>query len=508
MHMHPSTSTARREPPALAAVDLGSNSFHMLVVRPGDGELQVLDRLREMVQLGAGLDARSELSEQAQARALACLERFGQRLRALPASRVRVVGTNTLRKARNARAFIADAERALGHPIEVISGIEEARLIYLGVSHSVADSDGRRLVVDIGGGSTELIIGEGFEPVRMESLYMGCVSMSREFFGDGVIDRTRLRRARTAAHLELESLAQAFRATGWQQAVGASGTARAIARVLQGQGWCEEGICASGLKSLRRALLEAGHVQRLSLKGLSQERAPVFPGGVAILSSVFEALGIDHMLPAEGALREGVIYDLLGRIAHEDVRERSVAAVCQRYQVDAAHAARVEATARACLDQVAHAWALDDPEDARMLVWAARMHEIGLAIAHSQFHKHGAYLAEHSDMPGFSREQQRLLAILIRGHRRKFPGAALGALPAERAETAARLCVLLRLSALLHRSRSPAPLPALCLRVRGRELEAAFPPGWLADHALTAADLAQEADYLGAAGFGLQYNMS
>ncbi|NIP73560.1 MAG: exopolyphosphatase, partial [Gammaproteobacteria bacterium] len=462
----------------------------------------------EMVQLGAGLNARNELSEQAQARALACLERFGQRLRDLPPSRVRAVGTNTLRKARNAGAFMAEAERALGHPVEVISGIEEARLIYLGVSHSVADSGGRRLVVDIGGGSTELVIGEGFEPACMESLYMGCVSMSREFFGDGVIDRRRLRRARTAAHLELESLAQRFRVLGWRQAVGASGTVRAIARVLLGQGRCGEGISAAGLKRLRKALLQAGHVDRLSLKGLGAERAPVFPGGVAILSSVFEALGVDLMLPAEGALREGVIYDLLGRIAHEDVRERSVAAVCQRYQVDADHAARVEATARACLDRVARPWALEEREDARMLGWAARMHECGLAIAHGQFHKHGAYLAEHSDMPGFSREQQRLLAFLIRGHRRRFPTAAPGAVPAERAETAARLCILLRLSVLLHRSRSPAPLPALRLRAEGRELELAFPPGWLADHALTAADLALEADYLESAGFRLRYNPS
>lgn len=489
----------------LAAVDLGSNSFHLLVARTADGELQVMDRLREMVRLGAGLDARNHLTNATQRRALDCLERFGQRLSAVPRGNVRVVGTNTLRKARNAAAFIAAAEQILRHPVEVVSGIEEARLIYLGVSHSVANTRGPRLVVDIGGGSTELIVGEGFEPVAMESLYMGCVGMSHQFFPQGVIDRECLDRARTAAHLELESVAQRFRDVGWAQAVGASGTVRAIARVAQAQGWTEADITPASLKKLAKALVRAGHVERLSLKGLGAERAPVFPGGVAVLMSVFEALGLEQMQVADGALREGVIYDLLGRIVHEDVRERSVAAMCQRYQVDRAQADRVERTALACLNQVAAGWDLTDPEHARLLAWAARMHEIGLAIAHNQFHKHGAYLAEHSDMSGFSRDQQRVLAALIRAHRRKFPVTECRALPASMVEPAMRLAVLLRLAALLHRSRTPTPLPAFTLQAEAARLVLRFPSGWLAEHALTQADLAQEAAFLAAGGFELDF---
>jgi exopolyphosphatase/guanosine-5'-triphosphate,3'-diphosphate pyrophosphatase len=490
----------------IAAVDLGSNSFHMIVARPTGGQFQVVDRLREPVRLGAGLDARSRLTEEARARALDCLQRFGQRLRALPHRNVRVLGTNTLRKARQAQDFIVAAEQALGHPVEVISGIEEARLIYLGVSHDLADDGSRRLVVDIGGGSTELIVGEHYEPIRLESLYMGCVGMSVEYFPHGAINKDNMRRARVAAQRELEGIAHGYRALGWQQAVGASGTIKAVARILQEQSWSESGITAAGLKKLRKALVNAAHVDRLNLKGLSAERAPVLPGGVAVVSGIFDALDIERMEVSEGALREGALYDLLGRIGHEDVRDRTVALMAERYRVDREQALRVERTAVACLRQVDVPWGLQNEEHELILRWASRLHEVGLAVAHNQFHKHGAYLARYSDLPGFSRDQQQMLAVLIRGHRRKFPIQLCRELPDDDARVAMRLCVLLRLGALLHRSRSDQPLPDFRLRADDNALELAFPEDWLDRHALTAADLDEEARFLAAAGVDLRFS--
>lgn len=483
-----------------AAVDLGSNSFHLIVARMDHGQLQVVDRLREMVRLGGGLDAHNELSQEARERALTCLERFGQRLRALPSQSVRAVGTNTLRKARHAYDFLQAARTALGHPIEIISGIEEARLIYLGVAHSLADNGQRRLVVDIGGGSTEVIVGERFEALHLESLYMGCVSMSREFFSSGKIDKGAWAKAEIAAGIELESVTAAFNQAGWADAVGASGTARAIAKVLVGEGWSDQGITAEGLRKLRKAMLNAGHVDKLSLKGLSSERAPVFPGGVVIMKSLFEALDVESMDVADGALREGLIYDQLGRIAHEDVRERSVEAMCTRYHVDVVHAQRVRDTALDLFDQISAEWDLVDGEPRHWLEWAARLHEIGLAVAHAQFHKHGAYLVQYSDMLGFSRQEQLLLAALVRSHRRKFPLTAFNELAESLRAPAIRLAILLRIAVKLRRSRTAAALPAIDLKLTDAGICLTFPKGWLEAHPLTAADLARESQYLAATG--------
>lgn len=499
----PAASDADR-PTTLAAVDLGSNSFHMIVVRAGGGEFQVEDRLREMVQLGAGLDADNRLDEDARRRALACLERFGQRLRSVPRGNVRVVGTNTLRKARDVGPFLRQAAQALGHPIDIISGIEEARLIFLGAAHSLPPCEGRRFVLDIGGGSTELIIGQGFEPLALESLYMGCVSITREHFADGRIGRKAWNRAEIAAALEVEAVAENFRALGWQEAVGTSGTVRAIARVLQAEGWGDGDISPAGLERLRAAVLAAGRVEKLSaLKGLNRERAAVFAGGLVVLASVFEGLGLERLRVADGALREGLIWDQLGRIGHADARERSVAALGARYGVDAAQARRVADTADALWGQVAEAWALADDAHRSMLRWAALLHEIGLAVAHAQFHKHGAYIVAHADLLGFSRQDQALLAVLVRGHRRKFPVAEFAALSEVLQEPARRLCILLRLAVKLHRARSRQPLPQVRLQARGETLRLGFPPGWLERHALTRADLDREAQLLAPAGYRL-----
>jgi len=493
-------------PDVLAAVDLGSNSFHMLVARYSHGQLVIVDRLREMVRLAAGLDEHDRLSRDSVNRAHACLERFGQRLRDMKAERVRVVGTNTLRKAKRKGAFLDRAREALGHPIEIISGVEEARLIYLGVAHTTPSDGGHRLVVDIGGGSTELIIGEGLAAKRLDSLYIGCVSQTVRHFADGVISEKRMKRARTAAQLEIEPVMARFRRSEWDAAFGASGTMRAVSDTLLARGAPNGNITREGVEWLLGECLRVGQVDRLKLPGLAAERQEILPGGLAILVEVFDMLGIETMRVADGALREGLLYDLLGRMTDEDARVRSVRAMEARFHVDAVQADRVEGTALGFLRQVRESWALDEPLAEMMLRWAARLHEVGLDIAHSHYHRHGAYLLQHADLPGFPREEQALLAALVGGHRRKLNLASLEELVPPWHLKAESLIVLLRLAVLLHRARAPRALPKIDLEARGRSLSATFPKGWLAQNPLTAADLEQETEYLQAVGFRLRTN--
>ncbi len=490
-----------------AAVDLGSNSFHMVVGRLSRGELRILDRQRDQVQLGAGLGRDLKLSSEAQKRGLASLRRFGQSLAHLPIRRVRAVGTNTLRVARNASSFLERARVALGHPIEIVSGREEARLIHLGVAHSLADGSGRRLVVDIGGGSTEIIIGERFEPLEAESLYMGCVSFTRDHFPKGILAREAFRRAEIAARALLQPIERRYRTLGWDGAVGASGTIVAIAEILRASGFGSgEGIDEAGLRRLRKAMVAAGSVRRLSLAGLRPDRAPILAAGVAILSAVFEGLELDRMTVSTGALREGLLHDLLGRDRHDDVRDRTIRILGERFVLDRAQGARVERTALAIFDGVAEKWKLDPSADRQILAWAARLHEAGIAISHSGYHKHGAYLLAYADLPGFSKDDQILLAALVRTHRRRVSADPFPELPPAARDAAMRLAVVLRVAVVLHRSRSPKVLPPLGVLAKKHSLRIELPAEWLALHPLTANDLEGEALELEAAGFGLSFS--
>ncbi len=484
----------------LVAIDLGSNSFHMIIARLVGGQLHVIDRMRERVKLAAGLDANKLLTEEAQQRALACLQRFGQRLSTIPHARVRAVGTNTLRRARNARQFLARGRAALGYPIEVISGREEARIIYLGVAHDLSDDKGRRLVIDIGGGSTELILGERFEARRTESLHMGCVSHTGRFFSDGRLRRETFREAITEAQVELEPIKRDFRRTGWVSAVGSSGTITAIDSILRTNGW-SEGITYAGLRMLRDEMIAQGRIDRLQIPELSEERASVMPGGLAILMAAFKSLRIEHMTAASGALREGLLYDTTGRIQHEDVRDRTIERLTARFDIDRDQVQRVQQTALHALSQVADAWDLHHPSYRLMLGWAAALHEIGLAVSFSGFHTHGAYLVTHCDMPGFSRDQQAYVAALIGAHRRRLKPERLEPLRAAGGETALRLAALLRLAATLNRSRHPQAVPQFELTAAGPVLELRFPDGWLAERPMTQADLRKQQEYLAPAGF-------
>lgn len=489
--------------PLVATIDLGSNSFHMVLARVDRGEVRILERLGEKVQLANGLDEHDNLSEEAMQRGLDCLRRFAQLINGLPPEAVRIVATSTLRVARNRALFMRQVKDIFGHRVDVISGREEARLIYLGVAHALADDEGKRLVVDIGGGSTEFIIGERFESLLRESLHMGCVSFARQFFADGRITERSYAKAYTAARLELMPVEQGIRRLGWQEAVGASGSIRSIGQCLQGAGLSNGEVTREGIEWLKRKILKAGHVDKLTLDGLKPERRSIIPSGLAILQAVFDALDIQQMVYSEGALREGVLYEMLGRHQHEDVRERSLSALAERSHVDQEQAARVEGKASSLLAKVAPAWGLTDSKYADLLRWAARVYEVGLDIAHSQYHKHGAYLIEHADLSGFSRQEQQSIALMVRGHRRNLPSDERVADVAEDGAALRRLCMLLRLAILYHHIRGYQDMPELEAEADDNSLTLTFPPGWLEQNPLTQADFAQEAGYWSKVGYTL-----
>jgi exopolyphosphatase/guanosine-5'-triphosphate,3'-diphosphate pyrophosphatase len=478
-------------PETLAAVDLGSNSFHLEIGRVVDGQIYPLDAVREVVRIGGGLTSEKRIDRATQAAALEALAKFGERLRGFPRPAVRAVGTNTLRVAKNAPQFLREARATLGFPIEVISGREEARLIYLGVAHSLPISAQRRLVIDIGGGSTECIIGAGLDPQLTESLYMGCVSYSLKYFPGGKIEKAAMKAAELAARQELSSLAKQYRETGWDEAVGSSGTARSIENILRENGFAAEGITREGLDRLRSLLLKNEEADPDRIAGLRPNRAPVLAGGVAILAAAFDALGLESMKVAEGALRHGVLYDLLGRVQHRDMREATVAQFMRRYHVDAAQAERVRALSLKIYDALSPGADREDDPDRLMLEWAARLAETGLSIAHAGYHKHSSYVLSNADMPGFSRMEQARLARLVLAHRgklRKVQDAGFEA-------PDWKLVFALRLASLILRSRTDAKLPFLRVAADPGGFAIDLPQSWLDENPLSADALEAEAGH-------------
>ena len=496
--------SALREGELLAAVDLGSNSFHMVVARYVLGQLRVVDRLRETVRMAEGLDDHGGLSQPVFERAIDCLSRFGQRIRTIPPRRVRIIATNSVRQLRHPRQFLGPAEAAIGHAIEVVSGREEARLVYLGVAHSSAPTGKRRLVIDIGGGSTEFIIGQGYQALERESLQMGCVASTRRFFGNGKLSRKRWKDGLTEISAEFQQFVASYRARGWEDVLGSSGTIKSIAEMLLAMKLTRGAITDGALAELVEKLLAFESIEGIDLPGLSDDRRPVIAGGVLVLQAAFNELGLKRMQPSKSALREGVLYDMIGRASDQDPRDVSIAALVERYGVDREQSMRVEQTALALFDHVADAWSLD-ADARRMLGWAARVHELGLAIAHSQHHVHGGYLLENSDIAGFSRQEQQMLAALVRCQRRSLPMAVIDALPERMIKPALRCTLLLRLAVLLHRGHDRGALPAIALGIDNKSLTLQLPEGWLDTHPLTRADLDSERDELKDVGYELGF---
>ena len=484
-----------RDGDLIAAADIGSNSFHLIVARYTHGEVRVIDRLRESVRLAEGLRKDGTLTPEHRERAFTSLARFGQRLAGFEKARVRAVATNTVRQLRNPMAFLLPAETALGHPIEVVSGREEARLIYHGVAHGLPLSEEKRLVVDIGGGSTEFIIGRGYEALERESLQVGCIASTLRFFEDGKITERRWKQAQSEIAVELQQFGAHYRERGWSTAIGSSGTMKAIDSVLQANGWSDQGITASALERLRERLIEVGDSDLLDLPGLSSDRVQLIAGGTVILDAIFKSFGLQQMTVCETAMREGLLYDMLGRALHTDSRRTSIGALAERHDVDTAQAMRVGETASSLFTQVARSWNLDVQEQ-EILNWCAHVHEVGLAIAHSQHHAHGAYILANSDLAGFSRQEQQQLAAILRSHRRRPDAEGMRALPPRMQPATRRLTSLLRLAVLLHRSRSDEALPPIRLTANDNQLNMELPADWLDNHPLTRVDLERERDYL------------
>ena len=491
---------------SIAAVDLGSNSFRLEVGRVVDDQIYTLDSLKESVRLASGLQADKSLDQASQERALIALSRFGERIRGLPPEAVRAVATNALRVAKNATAFLVEAELALGFPIEIIAGREEARLIYIGAVHSLPASEERRLVFDIGGGSTEFIIGDRMKPLCLESLFMGCVSYSLRFFPDGVIDKRRMLDAQMAAAKEVSLIAHAYQKTGWGEAIGSSGSAKAIAEILEQNGLNPDGVSGItrlGLDRLCALMIRHKRMEALPLQGVKADRIPVLPGGVAIMSAILDTLGIQHLTYADGALRLGVLYDLLGRFHHHDMRTATVKQFQRRYQVESGQALRVAETALQIFHDLMGVKLRkqeDLEKDRQFIDWAASLHEIGLSIAHTGYHKHGAYVLSYADMPGFSRMDQARLALLVLCHRGKLN--KVDAL--NREDVTWRQILSLRLASILHRARFEGGAPDLQARETVNGFTLQLPAAWLDENPMTAAALRDESEVWEEAGFRLR----
>ncbi len=478
----------------------------MVVGELRHGQLAIIDRIKETVRLSEGLAKHDSLMPAAKSRALECLSRFGQRLRDMHASSVRTAGTSALRRARDSAEFVRDAEQALGHPIEVISGIEEARLIFRGATERLPPNEGLRLVFDIGGDSTELILGEGKAPRALESLPLGCVSLTERFFEGGVIDRQRFDTARLAVRLDLRPVKAFFRDSTELEAIGTSGTIIATELVARQTELIESNdLTPAVVEQLIDRVLDFDNLSELSLPGLSESRAQVWPGGLAILIELLQVLRVERLKVSDGALREGLLYDHIGRLHHEDARETTVDALARRFNTDHAQGARVAHTAARLLEQSKEAWQLESALESKLLQWGARLHEIGLDISHEGFQQHGAYIAENADLPGFPRSEQAVLAYIIASQRGPIDLQLLEKLPSTWRKTAMRISIIHRLAVLLNRSRSTSELPRMQFEVSGNKIELTFPDEWLAVNPLTVADLNREQEYLRDVDFELEF---
>ena len=478
----------------------------MVVAEERQGQLVIIDRIREMVRLAAGLDEEGNLDKEVEKNALDCLQRFGQRLREVSSRNIAAVGTNTLRRTKDSVSFLQQAENVLGHPIEIISGIEEARLIYQGVAHSLEPDHKDKLVMDIGGGSTELIIGKDFQPRMMESLEMGCVTMTRAFFPDGKINAKRINKARIRVLQKMKPIRHAFKHEGWDVVIGASGTIKAAASVIAqiDGGASLGGIEFNSLNEVIGRIKKYEETDSIKLDGLSERRVPVFLGGVIVLAGVMEALDIEHLHVSDGALREGLLQDLIGRRHNKDIRNRSVELLASRFHVDTKHSQQIENTVCNFLDQVYKGWSLDRRELQKLLIWACEVHEIGRDIAHSGYQKHSGYIVENADMAGFSQQEKARLAVLVRAHRGKISEKLFAGLLMKSQSPVVKLAVLLRLAVIFHRSRVPTSLPSIGLTAKENKLIVKIPPDWLEKHPLTLNDIEQEAEYLKAINIDLQ----
>lgn len=491
------------QPREIAAIDLGSNSFHMVVARVVGQSLQIISRHKQRVHLASGLDQQHNLNQAAINRGLNCLAMFAERLQGFAPENVRIAATYTLRQARNAHLFLQRAERVLPFPIEIIPGTEEARLIYLGVAHTHPNND-QTLVIDIGGGSTELVIGQAFDTHLLTSKHMGCVSYHHAFFANGKLDHNNIMAAQLAARQKLEPITNQYKNTGWQHVIGASGTIKAIREVFIAQGHLDGVITRKRLQQLIDILISFKHQDNLALAGLTEERQPVFAAGVAILSAVFDALNIHEMHFSRGALREGVLYEMEQRFRHADIRTRTASAMAKQYNIHTEQAKRVQATALAIYQQIDAQPGIQKSELSTLLSWGALLHEVGLSISYSGFHRHSAYLLRYSTMPGFNIEQQTVLSTLVRYQRKALKLAEMPLLTIYKPKHLYPLIRTLRLAVIFNAQRNDVPPPTIKVRAKQAHWQLCLPEGWITENKLLAADLEAEQAYWQRVGWQLE----
>ena len=489
-----------------AAVDLGSNSFHMVIARLTEGRMQIIVRIKERVRLAEGMDGQRRMSPEAMARGLDCLALFAERLTNIKPDQIRIAGTYTLRRASNARDFVREAAKVLNHPIEIISGQEEARLIYQGVAHT-QHIEGQVLVVDIGGGSTELIIGEGFEHKALTSRKMGCVSFTQSFFGNGKLGEKAFNAAVLEAQHQLAPIINQYRKLGWQSCLGSSGSIRTVRDVLQGEEWTDGAITLAGLERLKEEMLKHKRVDQLKLAGLTEERQGVFAAAVAILLGLFTSLPIERMEYSDGALREGLLYEFEERLQHHDIRERTALALSTHYRIDKRQATRVESSVLSLFDALSGPWEMPEEPYRAILGWAARLHEIGLAINYSGIHKHSAYILQNTDLPGFNQDDQALLAALVRFHRKGLKLSELPALPNHDEQTVLRCIRILRLAVAAHHRRQDNLLPEWNVQAAGDQLVVTLPLDWCDENKLLMQNLEKEHRYCHEQGWPLLFQL-
>ena len=489
-----------------AAVDLGSNSFHMVIARLTEGRMQIIDRIKERVRLAEGMDGQRRMSPEAMARGLDCLALFAERLTNIKPDQIRIAGTYTLRRASNARDFVREAAKVLNHPIEIISGQEEARLIYQGVAHT-QHIEGQVLVVDIGGGSTELIIGEGFEHKALTSRKMGCVSFTQSFFGNGKLGEKAFNAAVLEAQHQLAPIINQYRKLGWQSCLGSSGSIRTVRDVLQGEEWTDGAITLAGLERLKEEMLKHKRVDQLKLAGLTEERQGVFAAAVAILLGLFTSLPIERMEYSDGALREGLLYEFEERLQHHDIRERTALALSTHYRIDKRQATRVESSVLSLFDALSGPWEMPEEPYRAILGWAARLHEIGLAINYSGIHKHSAYILQNTDLPGFNQDDQALLAALVRFQRKGLKLSELPALPNHDEQTVLRCIRILRLAVAAHHRRQDNLLPEWNVQAAGDQLVVTLPLDWCDENKLLMQNLEKEHRYCHEQGWPLLFQL-
>lgn len=485
----------------VATIDLGSNSFHMVIARYHGDSLRIVDRLKERVRLADGLDDDNQLSQEAMDRGLACLRLFGERLRGFHATQVRVAGTFTLREAANAQDFVHQAQQVLGFPIDIVSGNEEARLIYQGVAHT-QNTQGQVLVIDIGGGSTELIIGQDFDCRLVSSRSMGCVSFTRKYFADGRLTEEHFEQAIEAAEYQLAPVMGRYLGLGWDQVLGSSGTIKTLlemcAAITQ-----EPVIDLPGLLHIKSQLIKAGHIDKADIAGLGEDRKPLIAAGLSILLGIFRSLNLDKMGFSDGALREGLLYAFFGRVTHHDTQVNTIQALSREYAIDTRQAERVRQTALALFAQVRDSWQLDEGF-ADLLGGAALLHEVGLHINFTGIHRHSAYIVRNADLPGFTQEEQKALAALVRFHRKALKLSELEPLNYLPEQQLWRLVRLLRLAVALNRRRQDGVLPSLELGLGpDDELRLSLPAGWCDSNHLLLTTLEREQAYQAKVGWKL-----